>query len=321
MPPLLDRIDHWYREHRPFLFLCDFEQRELFARPLDTLSPDLVRFDFHGHGNDTSRARFVDPVYLRPAPITFPRYRQAFDYVVERERSGFSYLVNLTFASEVSPRVSLREIYHHVRAPYRLLWGDRFVVFSPESFVRVHDQTITTFPMKGTGDASRPHAARRLLDNEKEAAEHATVVDLLRNDLSIVADDVHVPRYRYLDRVATPNGGLLQVSSEIRGRVKPEFRRRGGRLLWALLPAGSVSGAPKRETCRIIRTAEDGPRGFYCGVAAYYDGHTLDSCVLIRYIERHRRRFFFRSGGGITIHSTPEEEYDELVRKIDLPLG
>ena len=102
---------------------------------------------------------------------------------------------------------------------YKLWMRDRFVVFSPEIFVRTRDGLIYSYPMKGTIDATLPDARRRILDDPKEAAEHATIVDLIRNDLSIVASEVCVPRYRYIDELRTHNGSLLQVSSEIRGRL------------------------------------------------------------------------------------------------------
>ena len=100
---------------------------------------------------------------------------------------------------------------------------DRFVVFSPEIFVRTRDGLIYSYPMKGTIDATLPDARRRILDDPKEAAEHATIVDLIRNDLSIVASEVCVPRYRYIDELRTHNGSLLQVSSEIERPCRGDF--------------------------------------------------------------------------------------------------
>ena len=85
---------------------------------------------------------------------------------------------------------------------------DRFVVFSPEIFVKIRDEHIYSFPMKGTIDATLPDARRRILDDPKEMAEHATIVDLIRNDLSMVATEVMVARYRYIDELPTHKGAV-----------------------------------------------------------------------------------------------------------------
>jgi len=193
-----------------------------------------------------------------------------------------------------------------------------FTVFSPEPFVRISDGIISTFPMKGT-IPDGPGATERLLGDEKEQAEHITVTDLLRNDLGRVCRSVSVPRYRYLERIASPAGALLQTSSEIRGSLHPHLTAAPGTVLAALLPAGSVTGAPKERTVEIIRAAECGPRGYYCGVFGVWDGAGLDSAVMIRFIEERAGSLYFRSGGGITVYSSAEEEYDELIAKIRIP--
>ena len=87
-----------------------------------------------------------------------------------------------------------------------------------------------------------------------------------------------------------------------------------------MLPAGSVSGAPKPETLRIIREAEGGERGYYTGIMGYYNGHEFDSGVLIRYIENSDGKLVYRSGGGITFMSEPEKEYQELIDKVYVPI-
>lgn len=92
-----------------------------------------------------------------------------------------------------------------------------------------------------------------------------------------------------------------------------------GDILFDMLPAGSVSGAPKSSTLRIIREAEGEPRGYYTGVFGYFDGQTLDSAVLIRFIEEEQGRMYFRSGGGITAYSDCRSEYEEVIEKVYLP--
>jgi para-aminobenzoate synthetase component 1 len=151
-------------------------------------------------------------------------------------------------------------------------------------------------------------------------AEHFTIVDLIRNDLSQVANEVKVERFRYLDEIKTAGKNLLQVSSSIRGRLPVNYRSRLGEILFQLLPAGSVSGAPKKKTLEIIREAEKQNRGFYTGVAFYDDGQNLDSCVLIRFIEKLNQGLVYRSGGGITTKSKARLEYQEMIDKIYVPL-
>ena len=163
---------------------------------------------------------------------------------------------------------------------------------------------IRSYPMKGTIDAALPDAEARLLEDYKERCEHYTIVDLIRNDLNRIADRVRVERFRYVEKIATLRGEILQTSSEIAGACG----RDGGRN-WATcfsaccLPARF--GAPEPATLRLIRDAEQCPRGYYTGVFGYFDGRDLDSAVMIRYIECENGRFYFRSGGGITVHSAP----------------
>jgi para-aminobenzoate synthetase component I len=219
-------------------------------------------------------------------PMAFPRYEKAFSLVKKHILHGNSFLLNLTFPTPVKTDLTLQQIFHAGAAPYRLLYGDRFVVFSPETFVTIGGNTIRSFPMKGTIDAALPDAERRLLENEKELWEHNTIVDLIRNDLSMVSADVRVARFRYVDRIRTHRGELLQVSSEIEGRLGGGWRSGLGELLLRMLPAGSISGAPKRKTVEIIAEAEGEPRGFFTGIFGIFDGEAVDSAVMIRYIER-----------------------------------
>ena len=135
----------------------------------------------------------------------------------------------------------------------------------------------------------------------------------------MVADGVHVRRFRYIDRLETSAGPILQVSSEIVGRLATDWRSHVGDVIARLLPAGSVSGAPKDATVRLIRQAEQTPRGFYTGVFGLFDGHTLDSAVFIRFIDLTTDPFTYQSGGGITARSRMHDEYEEVIQKVYLP--
>lgn len=151
--------------------------------------------------------------------------------------------------------------------------------------------------MKGTIDASVPDAETVIINDEKETTEHNTIVDLLRNDISRVAHRVQVNRFRYIDEIQTNRSKILQVSSEIEGTLSTKYISEIGDIIFNLLPAGSVSGAPKESTLRLIRESESSCRGFYTGVAGYFDGANLDSFVLIRFIEQNEEGLVFEVEG------------------------
>jgi para-aminobenzoate synthetase component 1 len=174
--------------------------------------------------------------------------------------------------------------------------------------------------MKGTIDASLPDAETIVINDLKETAEHNTIVDLIRNDLSMVAEDVKVDRFRYIEKIVTNDKALLQVSSEISGKLPEGYHAEMGNIFRKLLPAGSISGAPKEKTIQIIHEAENYSRGFYTGVFGYYDGSKLDSGVMIRFIKNDNGRLIFCSGGGITVNSDPEIEFNELIDKVYVPI-
>jgi para-aminobenzoate synthetase component 1 len=260
-----------------------------------------------------------DSFRLEMTPVPFERYREAFNSVMQHLRRGDTYLINLTMPTVIEVNLSPADIYSRARAPYRLLVNGRFVCFSPETFVTIHDGIIRSYPMKGTIDASVPEAEKKIMSDEKEIAEHNTIVDLIRNDLSMVADEVRVKRYRYIYRVDTNRGALLQVSSEITGRLPEGRRGEIGTIMSALLPAGSVTGAPKEKTVEILKAIEGYERGFYTGVFGYFNGRDLDSGVMIRFIEEDEGLLIYKSGGGITAMSNVKLEYEELINKVYVP--
>ena len=176
--------------------------------------------------------------------------------------------------------------------------------------------------MKGTINASEEIAKQKLLDSKKEFEEHNTIVDLIRNDLAIVSQNIQVKKYRYVERIETHRGAIYQTSSEICGELDENWQIEIGSLLSKLLPAGSISGAPKEKTMQIIQQAEGEKRGYYTGIFGYFDGESLESAVAIRYIEKNEQgEIQFRSGGGITSQSSLEEEYQEILEKVYVPIS
>jgi para-aminobenzoate synthetase component 1 len=311
------------RARQPFLFAIDFELTEGFIIENPENSQEAF-FSVWGQGksHETPRDISLRDCQILPSPESLESYRAKFGVVQAGLARGDSYLVNLTIKTPVECDLSLEEIFLLSDSPYRLYVPGRFVSFSPERFVKIMaDGTISTCPMKGTINAELPDAERVILDDFKESAEHATVVDLLRNDLSLSATKVRVSRYRYIDRLKTSQREILQVSSDIRGQLGSDFHGRLGDVILNMLPAGSVSGAPKGSTLEIISRAEREPRGYYAGVFGYYDGLELDSGVLIRFIEEENGQKYFRSGGGITAYSSLTDEYEEALEKIYLPFS
>jgi para-aminobenzoate synthetase component I len=314
------KMNEWGLKKIPFLFFVDFEMEQPQIIRLTDIYPDKILYDCNGVAN-TPKIQNSKKVGIEKFPISFDDYLLKFDKVYRRLEYGDSYLLNLTFKTRVKLNSSLLDLFHASRAKYKLLVDKKFLVFSPEIFVQIRDNKIYSFPMKGTIDASIPDAEKKIMEDKKELAEHVTIVDLIRNDLSLVSENVTVARFRYIDHVTTSDKTLLQVSSEIRGDLGQNFCQRLGDILVALLPAGSVSGAPKPKTIDIIRQAEVEKRGYYTGVFGIFDGETLDSGVMIRFIECDGDHCYYRSGGGITTQSVAKSEYQEAIDKIYVPIN
>ena len=318
--PFVYAINTLAQQQQACLFLIDFECANYHVQPVATLDKDIF-FNVDGITNR------VFPTHSKPATnltiqeaVDFKRYQQAFNQVQQNFKNGNSYLLNLTFPTKVSSTFSLQEIFYQSRAKFKLYFKDKFVVFSPERFIKIEQDIISTYPMKGTIDAALPNAEHEILANPKELAEHTMVVDLLRNDLSMIAKQVRVDKFRYLEKIRAGNTELLQVSSQISGTLPADWQANLGDLLFTLLPAGSISGTPKRKTLEIIQHVEGYKRGFFTGIFGYFDGKNyLDSAVMIRFIERQGEQLIYKSGGGLTIDSDIDSEYQELLSKVYLP--
>ncbi|MCD6365977.1 MAG: aminodeoxychorismate synthase component I [Bacteroidales bacterium] len=300
----------------PFLFVIDFEEREPFICPLNQIDVSQILYAVKLKTNAKNEP-VGETVFFSKNPISRKTYFDAFEKVIHHINRGDSYLLNLTFPSSVDTNLSLREIFYLADAPYKLFMKDKFVCFSPESFVQIRDGKIFSYPMKGTIDAGLKNSEALLLNDRKELAEHYTIVDLIRNDLSQVARNVQVNKFRYVEKIITNGKSLLQTSSEISGDLLTNDL---GAIFKKLLPAGSISGAPKQKTMEIIQNVEITNRGFYTGVFGMFNGKTLDSAVMIRFVAQNENKLFYHSGGGIVSHSNPEKEFAELVDKIYLPV-
>ena len=318
--PNFDLMDELSLKKVPFFFMVDFllEKVEVFQE--NEIEEESLLIDFQNFKNMKTTEAENAEIELKILSESAEIYRKGFDFVQENLRQGNSYLTNYTVKSEIAINLTLKEIFYHSKAKYKVWYNDEFVFFSPETFVEIIDDQIYTHPMKGTIEASIENAVEILKNDVKEKAEHFTVVDLLRNDLSMVADDVQVDEFQRIDFIKTQQKDLYAMSSKISGKLKPEFQNKIGTVMKTLLPAGSILGAPKPKTLEIIAEAENYDRGFYTGVCGWFDGENLDSCVMIRFIEKENGKLFFKSGGGITHLSKFADEYKEMKNKIYVPI-
>lgn len=377
---IIDKINRLASQDEPFLFVINYQGDKAFIRQLSDINPEECLFDFEGRGNFSdemkNNSEKIAEISWQIAPPLYENYERSFDIVKNNIMAGNSYLTNLTCKVPVNCNLSLEDIFNQAKGKYKLLLrrkrnqaedkaqqkeeeeaqnkadkkeenieeiSNPFVCFSPETFVRIKNGRIYSYPMKGTLDASLPDAEKQLMEDRKEAAEHATIVDLIRNDLSRVAENVRVDKYRYIDVLHTNKGDILQTSSEISGSLPEDYRQHLGKILDAQLPAGSITGAPKDKTMQIIHEAEGYDRGFYTGIMGIYDQGELNSAVMIRFIEeenspvdfeadgeknfkanegkepKESRELYFKAGGGITSKSDCRREYEEVIQKIYLP--
>ena len=316
----VDKMNEMGKKGEPFIFIIDYEMINPIVLPMDKAAQEGIYFTIDNYNNIDNQIIKTDKFTFKKYPVSYNVFKSSFDLVLNEIRKGNSFLTNLTFPTPITTNLTLKEIFDRSKAPYKLLFKDLFVVFSPELFIKIDGLKISSFPMKGTIDASDENARSNILSDPKETAEHHTIVDMIRSDLSSVSTNVKVERFRFLNEVITADKTLLQVSSEITGELPADFRNHLGDIFSKLLPAGSICGAPKRKTLEIIGKAENYSRGYYTGVFGIFDGQNLQSAVMIRFIEKKGQNFLFKSGGGITFSSDPKKEYQELIDKVYVPI-
>ena len=188
---------------------------------------------------------------------------------------------------------------------------------SPETLVKLENGVLHTFPLAGTRPRGRTDAEDKaleaeLLADEKELAEHNMLVDLGRNDLGKVSrfGTVEVEKLHSIERYSH----VMHIGSTVRGVLRPECDALDA--IEAVLPAGTLSGAPKIRACQLIGQLENNKRGIYGGAIGYIDfTGNMDTCIAIRIAYRKNGQVFVRSGAGIVADSEPEKEYQECINK------
>lgn len=304
----------------PFLFIIDFDKQRPIVIPLNEIDPEIIQYKIQHQTNTTYNESGVNQLEFLKFPVSFEVFDTAFQKVIKEIQFGNTFLLNLAFQTPIDINLSLYDIYASAHAPYKLWLKDQLVCFSPETFVTIKDAKIYSYPMKGTIDASLPNAVEQIMQDKKERAEHYTIVDLIRNDIGMVSKNVQVEKFRYIDHIKTNFGEILQVSSIISGDLDKSYAQNIGNIIFRLLPAGSITGAPKKKTVEIIKEVEDFERGYYTGIFGIFDGKELNSGVMIRFIEQIDAKLYFKSGGGITFMSDARSEYEEMINKVYVPI-
>ncbi len=287
------------------------------CRELDAIA-DLIR---RGPPQERVRGKLLSP--LRPL-FDRAQYCNMVERGKEYIREGDIFQVVLSNRLEADFEGSLLDAYRILRAsnpsPYMFYFSSDDIEIagaSPETLVKLQDGALRTFPLAGTrprGATPQEDAAleKDLLSDEKELAEHNMLVDLGRNDIGKISvfGSVEVEKYLSVERFSH----VMHIGSTVKGRIRAD--RDAVDAVDAILPAGTLSGAPKLRAMEIINELENNKRGLYGGAVGYLDfTGNLDVCIAIRLAFKKNGKVFIRSGAGVVADSAPEKEYQECENK------
>lgn len=246
--------------------------------------------------------------------------KKAKEYIYE----GDIFQVVLSNQMEADIEGSLLDTYRVLRttnpSPYMFYFsGKRMEIAgsSPETLVKLEENTVSTYPLAGTRKRGKTEEEDRileqeLLNDEKERAEHNMLVDLGRNDVGKISrfGSVKVEKYMNIERFSH----VMHIGSVVQGKLAEG--KDAVDAIEAILPAGTLSGAPKFRACQIIDELERKKRGIYGGAIGYLDfAGNMDVCIAIRIAYTKNGKVFIRSGAGIVADSVPEKEYEECQNK------
>ena len=254
--------------------------------------------------------------------------KEEFCQMVEKAKKhiyeGDIFQVVLSNRLSASYTGSLLDTYRRLRtinpSPYMFYFSGMDVEVagaSPETLVKLEDGVLHTFPLAGTRRRGKNEEEDRLLEkellaDEKELAEHNMLVDLGRNDLGKISKfgTVEVEKLHSIERFSH----VMHIGSTVRGEIREDKDALDA--VEAVLPAGTLSGAPKIRACQIIGELENNKRGIYGGAIGYVDfTGNLDTCIAIRIVYKKNGKVFVRSGAGIVADSDPEKEFEECLNK------
>jgi anthranilate synthase component 1 len=254
--------------------------------------------------------------------------RQEYCDMVEKAkyhiREGDIFQVVLSNRMEATMEGSLFDAYRVLRttnpSPYMFYFSSDDIEIagaSPETLVKLTDDVLYTFPLAGTRPRGKTpeedlRLEKELLSDPKELAEHNMLVDLGRNDLGKISrfGSVTVEKYMSVERYSH----VMHIGSTVRGTIREDKTALDA--VSAVLPAGTLSGAPKLKACEIINRLENNKRGIYGGAIGYLDfTGNMDVCIAIRIAFARNGKVYVRSGAGIVADSVAEKEYEECVNK------
>ena len=239
-------------------------------------------------------------------------------------REGDIFQVVLSNRMEADYEGSLLDTYRVLRtvnpSPYMFYFSSddmEIAGASPETLVKLENKTLHTFPLAGTRprgatEAEDQRLEQELLADEKECSEHNMLVDLGRNDIGKISEfgTVEVEKYMSIQRFSH----VMHIGSTVKGTIRKGLDAIDA--VDSILPAGTLSGAPKIRACEIINELENNKRGIYGGAIGYLDfTGNLDTCIAIRIAYKKNGKVFVRSGAGIVADSVPQKEYQECINK------
>lgn len=279
---------------------------------------DLVRNGVKAEENDGKLLSEVTPLFSKE------EYCAMVEKAKRHIHEGDIFQIVLSNRLSASFEGSLLNTYRILRtinpSPYMFYFAGTDVEVagaSPETLVKLEDGVLHTFPLAGTRPRGKTEEEDRrleaeLLADEKELAEHNMLVDLGRNDLGKISKfgTVEVEKLRSIERYSH----VMHIGSTVRGDIAEGYDALGA--IEAVLPAGTLSGAPKIRACQLIGDLENNKRGIYGGAIGYIDfTGNMDTCIAIRIAYKKNGKVFVRSGAGIVADSVPEKEYEECLNK------
>ena len=261
-------------------------------------------------------------------PVTLLFQKEEYCEMVEKAKhhikEGDIFQIVLSNRLEAGFEGSLLNTYRILRtlnpSPYMFYFSSSDMEVagaSPETLVKLEDGVLHTFPLAGTRPRGKTEEEdlrleKELLADEKELAEHNMLVDLGRNDIGKISrfGSVEVEKYHCIERYSH----VMHIGSTVRGEIRDDCDALSA--IDSILPAGTLSGAPKLRACQLINDLENNKRGIYGGAIGYIDfAGNLDTCIAIRIAYKKNNKVFIRSGAGIVADSVPEKEYQECLNK------
>jgi anthranilate/para-aminobenzoate synthase component I len=326
------RIDLSWKTATECLVTIEAEQEaqiiapESFFRKLETALNAISVSSTNPFESKTHREDPATDSRFRLDPAVRHRLRASIESIQSSMTRGDCYLANITERIEVPEDLRANSFAEFLRRwgsrPSRFGWFIRSLEFgiesySPERFFRIKGSEIITEPIKGTTPCDtameQQSAAARLWQSRKERCEQHLVTDLLRNDFAAVCapGSISVPSPLEIRFCS----GLAQMTSVVRGQLRPGVVL--SEILGAVLPAGSVTGAPKKSACEIVEQLEASPRGLYCGVIAdVRSPDSVEATLLIRSLFSENGSNYACAGAGITTLSIPDDEVHEIEAKL-----